>query len=298
VYQVISKPFATNFSQQPQPDFFVIDGQKKAICGLWVNDNVGIIGHFSMANADEISGALDFCCKFLAEQGCQSILGPMNGNTWFTYRFVSWSSERAPFFMEPTQPAPILQAWLANGFIVDQTYISSEQTISEINENKYTLDSDFHLSYIDLNQFEAELDRLYQISIEAFADNVYYSNISKAGFFALYSPLKNKIQSSNMLLLKTNDGEVAGYLFGIPDLLQITPDTYIIKTLAVHPKYRSKHLGSYLVNRCLCDAYKNGFKKIIHALMHSANNSTKIGKDFTVIREYVLLKKNLVCGKQ
>lgn len=294
MFQAIAKPNQINNTLQPQPDYLVVNSKNDMVCGLWVNDTTGIIGHFKPTDTDEISSVLNFCCNFLKSKGCLSVLGPMNGNTWYSYRYISWSMNRPPFFMEPSHADNILPAWLNSGFTVDQTYISSEQNISEVNENKYSLDPAFQLTYIDLNRFEDELDKLYDISIEAFADNVYYSGISKEGFFALYLPLKNKIQNKNMLLIKDTAGEIAGYLFGIPDFLQKSPDTYIIKTLAVRPKHRSKHLGSYLVNHCLCEAYKSGYKKIIHALMHEANNSTKIGKGFEVIRRYVLLKKNLI----
>lgn len=293
MFQIVSKNDAITKNLQPQPEFTVLNAKNEIACGLWVSDSTGIIGHFKTTDTDIIPKLLEFCCQFFVTKNCQSVLGPMNGNTWYSYRFVSWSADRPPFFLEPNQPASILKAWEDFGFDIDQTYISSEQTISEINENKYSLDPQFKFSCIDLNQFEEELERLYRISIEAFADNVYYSDISKEGFFALYLPLKSKIQNSNMLLIKDLEGEIAGYLFGIPDFLQKNPDTYIIKTLAVRPKYRSQHLGSYLVNYCLCEAYKSGYRKIIHALMHEANNSTKIGKGFGVIRRYVLLRKNL-----
>jgi GNAT superfamily N-acetyltransferase len=293
MYTIVAKSNAINNSLQPQPDFTVLDSKNEIVCGLWVSGPTGIIGHFKVTDSTLISSLLDFCIQFFASKGCQSVLGPMNGNTWYSYRFVSWSADQPTFFLEPYQPANILRAWQDFGFEIDQTYISSEQVISEVNENKYSLDSQFKFSYIDLNHFEEELARLYRISIEAFADNVYYSDISKEGFFALYLPLKDKIQNKNMLLIKDKEGEIAGYLFGIPDFLQKNPDTYIIKTLAVSPKYRSQHLGSYLVNQCLCEAYKSGYKKIIHALMHESNNSTKIGKGFEVIRRYVLLRKNL-----
>lgn len=293
MFKVIDKQNQTNNLLQPQPEFLVLNDKDEIVCGLWITHTTGIIGHFKASETEVISSVLDFCSQFFKNKGCQSILGPMNGNTWYSYRFAEWSIGRPPFFMEPWQPENILPAWLKSGFTVDQSYISSEQVITEVNENKYSLDPAFRLSNIDLKRFEEELEKLYSISIEAFADNVYYSDISKEGFFALYMPLKNKIQDKNMLLIKDASGEIAGYLFGIPDFLQKSPDTYIIKTLAVRPKHRSKHLGSFLVNHCLCEAYKSGYKKIIHALMHEANNSTKIGKGFEVIRRYVLLKKNL-----
>ena len=293
MFKIVTKSNPINQLLQPPPDFSVLDSKSEIVCGLWVSGSTGIIGHFKAIDSVIISRLLDFCCTFLSTKGCQSVLGPMNGNTWYSYRFVSWSADRPPFFLEPYQPAEILKAWLDFGFAIDQTYISSEQIISSINENKYSLDPQFKFSYIDLNFFEEELEGLFRISIEAFADNVYYSDISKEDFFSLYLPLRNKIQNKNMFLIKDLEGEVAGYLFGIPDFLQKTPDTYIIKTLAVRPKYRSEHRGSYLGNSCLGEAYQSGYKKIIHALMHSANNSTKIGKGFEVIRHYVLLRKSL-----
>ena len=93
-------------------------------------------------------------------------------------------------------------------------------------------------------------------------------------------------------------GEPVGYLFGLPDLLQLqrqaSIDTFIIKTVAVLPGRRSAGLGSVLVAEAQHRAAALGYRRAIHALMHEANNSRNIsGKYARTMRRYTLFGRAL-----
>src|SRR5215470_6561940 len=87
------------------------DGSLAARCSLWWNQvpqyqehRVGVLGHYASAGDDAAAAVLAAAEERLREAGCTIAIGPMNGNTWRSYRFVVEPGERPPFFLEPANP--------------------------------------------------------------------------------------------------------------------------------------------------------------------------------------------------
>ena len=53
------------------------------------------------------------------------MLGPMDGNTWGKHRLVVESDGRAPFLMEPSNPAHYVEAFEQSGLSVVSRYVSA-----------------------------------------------------------------------------------------------------------------------------------------------------------------------------
>ena len=82
-----------------------------ARASLWWRDvpkldgeRLGVIGHF--AAADQASAALLIpqLLDRLKKQGCTLAVGPMDGNTWRRYRFVTDTGHEPPFFWNRRTP--------------------------------------------------------------------------------------------------------------------------------------------------------------------------------------------------
>src|ERR1700677_660183 len=97
----------------PDAHWVLIDASDRiaARCSLWWrrvpshgDQTLGVIGHF--AAADSASGVelLRHSCAQLAAKSCTLAVGPMDGNTWRRYRFVTDRGNEPPFFLEPDNP--------------------------------------------------------------------------------------------------------------------------------------------------------------------------------------------------
>jgi len=100
------------------------------------------------------------------------------------------------------------------------------------------------------------------------------------------------------VLLAEKEGELVGYILGIPDLLQAKRgervNTVILKTMAVHPDHAGAGIGGLLMALCHRAAHAAGFRRGIHALYHEANRSGRIsGHTAGVFRRYVLYSREL-----
>ncbi|MBD1911248.1 GNAT family N-acetyltransferase [Leptolyngbya sp. FACHB-16] len=259
---------------------------------------LGVIGHY--AACDEATGVL-VLQKAIAElqaQGCTLIVGPMDGNTWRRYRWVSDRGTEPPFFLEPDNPDEWNQHFLAAGFQAFATYSSALNADLTQRDERMVAVGDrlkqqgVRVRSLDLNHFEIELQRIFHLSLTSFQQNLLYSPISEAEFLAQYTPIKPYIQP-DLVLLAEQDDALIGYLFAIPDLAQAKRGeaitTAIIKTVAVLPGRTRAGLGGYLVDQGQAIAQSLGYTRVIHALMHDSNTSRNISGRFAqTIRRYTL----------
>ena len=91
------------------------------------------------------------------------------------------------------------------------------------------------------------------------------------------------------------EGEMAGYCFAIPDRPNPQLKQFVVKTLAVDPKWRTLGLGSWLVGNVHSRAHTAGWTGGgIHALMWTGSHSRQISAHAgEIIREYALFEKDL-----
>ena len=61
----------------------------------------------------------------LKAEGFGAVLGPMDGNTWGKHRLVVESDGRAPFLMEPQNPAHYVDAFEQSGLKIVSRYVSA-----------------------------------------------------------------------------------------------------------------------------------------------------------------------------
>jgi GNAT superfamily N-acetyltransferase len=267
----------------------------------WVNQSlhpVGCIGSPQETGREALE-EVRMAEAWLKEQGCSHARGPMEGSTFFAYRANLGPMDRAAFLGEPTSsPEPFTRS----GYQVVAHYASAladnETQINNGREDGISLAAaGFRLVSIEaVGGFSEALVHFHRITAASFGGAHSYSPVSWELFQALYSPLESRIDPRLVRLALSPEGEVAGYCFSIPDLLNPHLDQFIVKTLAVDPRWRRHRLGSWLVSECHLQASTAGLSAGgIHALMWTGSHSRSISSHGGhVFRRYALYEKALL----
>ncbi|TNF88215.1 MAG: N-acetyltransferase [Gammaproteobacteria bacterium] len=288
-----------------------INGEITGHCDLWwrntphdPNHRIGLIGRFHADDGDSAQRLLANAGNRLKAEGCTMALGPMDGDSWHSYRATTRAGTRPAFVMEPSVDDTLAGYFTAAGFNLHSSYISAEMDLDGARiSNRYRLLSWFlgkrlRLRNLDIEDYDAEMERIHRFCCRAFNDNHLYTPIDAREFCALYEPLRTHI-NPELVFIVEKDGQILGLLFAIPDLNQLQRgeaiDTLIFKTLAVAPEMRGRGIAFLLMYRGLRAARAAGYRRIIHALMYRDNRSRGFSDNnqVDVIREYGLFSREL-----
>jgi len=290
------------------------NGVLRARCSCWwteappiAGERVGTIGHYAASDADAGAWLIERACRRLQDAGCTLAIAPMDGNTWRRYRFVIERGDEATFFLEPDQPDSWPDHFVACGFGELATYTSALTTdLAQADPRLQSAAARLASRGVSIRSFEspaaparveADLRRIYALSRVSFASNYLYTPIDEAEFIEQYRSVLPMVRPE-LVLLAEREGELVGFLFALPDLLQQrrtgSTDTIIIKTVAVAPGAASAGLGSVLVGQVQQQAQALGYRRAIHALMHERNVSQNISRRYArPIRRYALFSRAL-----
>ena len=303
---------AEGWAARPDAHLVLVrDRQLVARVSLWWRfthqPGVAYLGHAMWADAavgvELVTDALDR----LRAEGCTSVLGPMNGSTWRSYRVVvdpaPNGSPEPMFASEPFPPPQIGEAFEQASFVPVAHYVSA-RTERLPDRAELWADAQRQLESHGLTvrpfnatQIDLELARLYPLIRDAFADNLFYTPLPESDFRAMYAPLVAQ-NDPGLMLIAEREGEPVGFHFGLPDFAQAARgeaiDTVICKTLAVSPTARGQGLGGALTLALEEAGRQRGLTRSLHALMHEANDSLKISRHGAyIMRRYALLGREL-----
>jgi GNAT superfamily N-acetyltransferase len=284
-------------------------GGVQARCSLWWNHvpayeqhRLGVIGHYSAAGDEAATAVLAAAQERLRLAGCTLAVGPMNGSTWRSYRFVTERGEQPPFFLEPMNPPEWPLQFEREGFLSLASYFSAlnsdlsrpDPRIPAIEKRMADAGVAIRSASADLRR---EMEKIYGVSQVSFRQNFLYTEIPEAEFVAMYQPLFSLVRPE-LVLIAERASECVGYLFAIPDLAQkardLDVDTFIIKTVSILPRPEIRGLGTLLVARAQQLGHEMGFRHCIHALMFEDNISLNISRHYAAImRKYTLYSKAL-----
>jgi predicted N-acetyltransferase YhbS len=277
--------------------FAVLDPEQRirARCSVWWRDpaqlpdaRTGTIGHYAATDERYGRELLGFACRELANRGCDVAVGPMDGNTWRRYRFITERGTARPFFLEPDNPDDYPIHFERQGFRTLATYVS------EINPAMATRQPELgtlrkkmrtrgvSIEPIDPTDPDDDLDGIHRVICDSFRGAFMYSDLDLDAFRRMYRPLLREVDPRLMLVAKQG-GEVVGFVFSPPDILQKTyqeiVDAIVIKTIAILPRPDLSGLGRVLIVDLLKNALEMGFTTAISALMYSGNRSQEISQD-------------------
>ena len=280
-------------------------------CSLWwqqvphhAGHRLGLIGHYAVETAEAGHQLLANACRELAARGCTLAVGPMDGNTWRRYRFVTEGNGEPPFFLEPANPPEWPRQFMEEGFEPLANYYSSvDDRLDEDADPQSHRAADrlakqgVSLRSLEAARFEEELRAIYRVVTISFRSGFLYQPLSEAEFVAQYETIRPCVRPE-LVTIALHEDRVVGFIFTLPYMLQARAgkpiETAIVKTLAVLPDRRFAGLGSHLlaVNRRAARAL--GCQRLIHALMHESNKSRSISARYAAIfRRYTLFAKAL-----
>lgn len=290
------------------------NGEIHAHCSLWwklvpplANHKVGAIGHYAAANEGAALELLGEAVARLRANGCTIAIGPMDGNTWRRYRFVTGAGSIQPpepeFFLEPANPPECPAQFVRAGFTpIAEYYSALNSHLVRKDERVVAMSARLEGAGIKIRSARAadmqdELRRIYSVSRIAFTRNFLYTELPEEAFVAQYTPLLGRIEPE-LILLAERETDLLGYLFAIPDFAQAMRgaaiDTVIIKTVAILPDLDLRGLGTLLVARAQETGHRLGFRRAIHALMHENNVSRNISRHYAeTMRQYTLFSMEL-----
>jgi hypothetical protein len=242
----------------------------------------------------------------------------MNGDTWHSYRFSIGPFDRPPFLMEPYNPPYYPELWERCGFTTLETYYS--QRVEDVQalmnglqkKHERALSSGYTMRPLDSKRFLEELETIYDLSRENFADNFLYSEIPLSEFISLYAGTKRLIDPDLTWFAHAQDGSTAGFLFAFPDELRAVAamrggrdplarlrfaltkgkaDTVNIKSVGVARAHRRVGLFAALTF-CVCrEAVRKGYSAANLCLIKEDNPSGALADSFAkVLRRYVLYR--------
>lgn len=298
-------------SPLPPPDsarcFLLRDGTG-LLCGhaaVTVNPGItfggqrtALIGWYECTEDHAGSRALlDAIAEYGREIGADYLLGPMNGDTWHSYR-IALPSQAPPFFLEPYNKPWYGAQFEQAGFAAVASYHSSTiPSGAESTEGKGSVSERLErfaregitVRELDPGQFDEEVRRIYSISVNAFHANPFYTPISEEETLAMYRPLRQIVDPEFVLLAEGPDGETVGFIFAVRNLYAPQNDSLVVKTAAVQATQYGKGLGSLLIEMIHRRGTARGYRQMIHALMYDNNPSARVLRgSSTVIRQYSL----------
>lgn len=255
---------------------------------VWDGTTAATIGTVAFRDPEAGARLLSQALARLRAAGRTRVLGPMAGDTWHAYRFVSETDGSPPFLMEPTNRPHEPAIFAAAGFTPVAHYFSARMALDRIDPAPPPATEAFSVNAWDGTAPEALIREVFALSRVAFAANAFYTPIPEEAFLAMYRPLMPMMRPDLIFLARRPDGALAGYLFAIPDYAE-GPETktVILKTYAS----LIPGAGRHLVHACHATARALGFQTVIHALIHDDNRSADRSRreGATLFRRYALL---------
>ena len=292
-------------------DFFMIQADEKIVGRAGVtrylsNKEIACLGFFETTTADVARSLVDAAEDWARKFGCKMLYGPVDINTWFSYRFLVSATDAHRYSWEPVQPPEYPVIFEGLGFEPVETYFTRgvDFAVDEPIVNLLALTGAAYegakaKGYVFEQFQDAEgllslLGDLYEVCMSAFPGAFLFEPLTPSVFQMLYMSVANQRDFSSSHLVRNSQGTVVGFLFSFLDKDQI-----VIKTIAVSPELRGLHLSTALIHLTLKVAHGRGIKKYISALVREGNSSEHLFNSRTTAdhktwdHQYVLFGKKL-----
>ena len=267
--------------------------------------HIGAIGELKIDGNEVGLELLNRCEEIFREKGISKIVAPMNGNTWKQYRTIKQTSDEPPFLMENVSPIEFNEIFETAGYYETGTYTSTKGKIENYYNDEVLDEIDriiqnegITIRTLDKNNGVEDLRKIYNVSVESFARNPFYTPIDEIDYLEQYTSYLDKVDE-DFILLAEKDGKEIGFLFAIPNLIEMQTmgkiDSLILKTIAVLPEYENLGLGNAMTRIIARKAIDKGYKNWIFAFMYKDNTSQKLAErnGTHTIREYALYGKDI-----
>lgn len=233
----------------------------------WEGRACAAVGQFDFATMDEGVMLLQQAMERAKQQAptVDAILGPMNGDTWHSYRVISETNGRAAFPIEPVSGPFDQSALQATGFETVSRYASTIGALSAAIGPQPVSVPDVTIEAWNGQGGDALVDQIYTMSAQHFEKNKFFKPVDLTAFRALYRPMINALDARFVLLAYHKRGTICGFAFGYP----ADDETIVLKTYASG----LRGVGHALADTFHRTAQAAGFSQIIHGLMQDENDS-------------------------
>jgi hypothetical protein len=281
------------------------------------SDEIGTIGLFQALHRGEaVAALLKNAAGFLMETGAKKIIGPMDGDTWHTYRVNLGPFDKAPFLKEPWNPPYYEKLWIDSGFKVAEkydSYIVDDPMSAARNQEKFykrCVRNGFRFSPVTMKNYFDILPDIHKLSRMVFDKNKFYTSIDLEEFTRLYRPAAPLLKTGLSWTAFDSEGALAGYVFTFPDYADaaraMNGKTGILakvrfalnrhkarrtcmKTLGVAPRRRGSGLTAALTYLSFKNSAELGYEHTLMCLMHKENDSRRFsGGAHRHFRDYAL----------
>lgn len=253
----------------------------------WDDRPTATLGTFSCKTPEAGADVLQKAIAFIHQNGLQQIIGPMDGDTWHSYRFVTQNDGSPAFLMEPADNPAGLKVFQEAGFTQISQYFSARVPLDQTALAKPDATRAFTIEAWDGSDPEALFNQVFDLSSEAFSKNLFYKPIHRAAFLEMYMPMVPMLKRELIFFARRPDQSLAGFLFGTPNYVEgPKPSSAILKTYASLEKGAGQHLA-YAFHMAALSA---GYETAIHALIHEDNLSAlrSAAEGASVFRRYGL----------
>lgn len=238
----------------------------------WQGAPTATLGKFTCTSPQAGRVVLEQALSCIRAAGLRHVLGPMERDTWHSYRFVTWSDGSAPFMLEPQSGDLPLEVLRAAGFLPVSRYFSSRVDLADAAAVTPPPTDAFEIRAWEGSDPEGLFAQVHQMCCTAFASNAFYQPISRADFLAIYLPIVPLLKKELVLFARRPDDSLAGFLFGLPNYAEgPAPRSVILKTYASV----QRGAGQHLAHTFHWAAAAGGFDSAIHALIHDDNLSAQ-----------------------
>jgi hypothetical protein len=257
----------------------------------WDGMRCAAIGGLKFDSPDAAAQLLTELLETLRAEGFGGVLGPMDGDTWHSYRTITESDGSPAFALEPQSGSHDHQTLVSAGFQPISSYVSSRARLIDTIAGEPVTMPNVTVTAWDGAEAESLIGRLFALSGNAFAGNHFFKPIGLDAFLALYRPILPMLDPRHVLFAHTGHGDLVGFLFGYPDRLARDKPAAVLKTYASG----LRGVGHLLADQYHRRALEMGHDEVIHALMHETN----ISKDRSarhnahVFRRYALMGRRL-----
>lgn len=322
---LLPAPVARGFLKMPLPfpaEFWLVQDGERTVGRIganvsslrWDGQATACAGFFECdpSRGDVAKALLDAAASWAASHGARRLLGPMNFNTWFPYRFKvkaagtggANANDDRQYAWEPVNPPEYPAFFESMGFRAIEHYhsVGTRSTRDIFEGTRAAFERAAGLGYT-MRKFDSAhlLDRevpiLHRISMAGFADNFLFEPIPEEFFRELYVPIANKVDVSLARFVLDPAGKEVGFCFAFADRADSGADQgqLVIKSIAVLPEARGRGLSNAFVHDCCREALTRGLDVFVSALMRSGAQSESYSRKGQEVwrHEYALFGKEI-----
>lgn len=250
-----------------------IRGDFVAHASLTFDSRLPEVAHLGYVYLLEDSNAEDELFVAISEyatvRGVHVVRGPINGNTWQDFRYVTGGSKVAPFFLEPHCTLD-KEVWMRQGFVPKVQYESVKGAVSDAH---FTAPARSRCTVERLTRDTATtaVRDLHAVALDAFRNTWSFIPISLAEFAYIYEQPLSMLDTLYISVAKNSEGEIVGFFVGAPDVYDTSGKTFVCKTVAVRSAYANQGVGNALFHYMHAHARAQGYTQYIYSTMQTGN---------------------------